>query len=350
MPRLLVADDRAADRAKVRKLLADLAGGPEGVAVAGLTIEEADGGAAAVDALADPPTLILTALSMPDVDGLAVVEAVHEKCPFVPVILLTEKGDEELAIKALKAGASSFVLKKGLKTNLRPTVLQMLAVAGEKRKEDRLARCHVRQHRVLDLPSDPDLIGPAVRLARRMVEETAAKPVDPGEVHCGPAGAEDGALGFDETDRLRIGVALEEAVTNAVYHGNLEMDSALRDESESRYYSLARERAVREPYRSRRVRVELTVARAGDPTDPAGPRPAAGEAPEPPPGPALRFYVEDEGRGFDPADLPDPTDPENLLKAHGRGLLLVRTFMDEVSHNDRGNAVTLIKRAGRPAE
>ena len=337
MSRIFLVDDNAGDRAKVRKLLASL---PDSAH----EIFEFDGAAAAIAALEDPPTLILTALNLSDgddEDGLEVVEAVHDGCPFVPVVLLTERGEEALTIKALKAGASNFVLKKGLKGNLRPTVLQMLAVAGEKRREDRLGRCHVRQHRILDLPSDPDLIGPVVRLARRMVEETAAAPVDPGEHPCGP---ED--LGFDETERLRIGVALEEAVTNAVYHGNLEMDSALRDENESRYYATARERSTREPYCLRRVRVELTVARTGDPKHAEADDPDV--VPRTPPGPNLRFYIEDEGAGFDPAALPDPTDPENLMKAHGRGLLLVRTFMDEVTHNDRGNAVTLVKRAGDP--
>jgi anti-sigma regulatory factor (Ser/Thr protein kinase) len=42
--------------------------------------------------------------------------------------------------------------------------------------------------------------------------------------------------------------------------------------------------------------------------------------------------------------LPDPTDPENLLKVSGRGILLMRTFMDEVRFNDRGNEVTMVKR------
>ena len=45
-----------------------------------------------------------------------------------------------------------------------------------------------------------------------------------------------------------------------------------------------------------------------------------------------------------PAALPDPTDPTNLENASGRGLLLMRTFMDEVKYNDSGNAVTLTKR------
>ena len=52
----------------------------------------------------------------------------------------------------------------------------------------------------------------------------------------------------------------------------------------------------------------------------------------------------DEGPGFDPATVPDPTDPANLEKASGRGLLLIRAYMDEVIHNRTGNQVTLVKR------
>jgi anti-sigma regulatory factor (Ser/Thr protein kinase) len=54
--------------------------------------------------------------------------------------------------------------------------------------------------------------------------------------------------------------------------------------------------------------------------------------------------MRDEGPGFDPKELPDPTDPENLLKLSGRGILLMRTFMDDVKFNDRGNEVTMVKR------
>ena len=331
MPRLLVVDDRESDRRKVARLLSSLED---------VTVEEAPDREAFLAALQNPPDIVLTDLQLPDLDGPAVVEAVGERCPYVPVVLMTRHGLKNEAVAALKAGAASFVLKKDLKSQLRLTVTQMFAVAGERRRQDRLARCHTRQHRVLDLPSDPDIIGPAVRLAKRMVEETAALPAG-----AAPRKDEDPThIGFSETDRLRIGVALEEALTNAVYHGNLEMDSAMRDEDESRYYSLARERALLRPYSARRVHVELTVARTGDP------RRADADEPDVlgglPAGPNLRFYVEDQGAGFDPASLPDPTDPENLMKAHGRGLLLVRTFMDEATHNPKGNAITLVKTAG----
>jgi len=56
------------------------------------------------------------------------------------------------------------------------------------------------------------------------------------------------------------------------------------------------------------------------------------------------FTIRDEGPGFDPSKLPDPTDPENLLKASGRGLLLIKTFMDEVTHSANGNQITMVKR------
>jgi len=56
------------------------------------------------------------------------------------------------------------------------------------------------------------------------------------------------------------------------------------------------------------------------------------------------FIIRDEGAGFDPNDLPDPTAPENLIRASGRGILLIRTFMDDVCFNDKGNEITMVKR------
>ena len=55
------------------------------------------------------------------------------------------------------------------------------------------------------------------------------------------------------------------------------------------------------------------------------------------------FVVRDEGLGFDPQSLPDPTDPANLDKTTGRGILLMRAFMDQVEFNARGNEVTMVK-------
>lgn len=53
--------------------------------------------------------------------------------------------------------------------------------------------------------------------------------------------------------------------------------------------------------------------------------------------------IKDEGQGFDPDVVPDPTANENIEKPGGRGIMLMRAYMDEVSYNDRGNEVHIVK-------
>jgi serine/threonine-protein kinase RsbW len=61
---------------------------------------------------------------------------------------------------------------------------------------------------------------------------------------------------------------------------------------------------------------------------------------------AKYFYsrITDQGDGFDPNELPDPTDEENLEKSSGRGVMLMRSFVDEVVYNESGNSVELKKK------
>lgn len=58
----------------------------------------------------------------------------------------------------------------------------------------------------------------------------------------------------------------------------------------------------------------------------------------------LQATIRDEGLGFDPTSIPDPTRPENVSRPCGRGLFLMRQLLDEVSYNDLGNEVTLVLR------
>jgi serine/threonine-protein kinase RsbW len=61
---------------------------------------------------------------------------------------------------------------------------------------------------------------------------------------------------------------------------------------------------------------------------------------------AVRLHVTDEGTGFDRSGLPDPTRPENLEREDGRGLFVMQHLVDQVTFNDKGNAICLILRAG----
>jgi anti-sigma regulatory factor (Ser/Thr protein kinase) len=101
------------------------------------------------------------------------------------------------------------------------------------------------------------------------------------------------------------------------------LDSRLREDDSNSYRRTGDERAAQEPYCDRRVHVWARLK--------------PGEA---------TFVVRDEGPGFDHRSLPDPTDPENLTRPSGRGVMLIRTFMDEVHYNETGNELTMIKRTG----
>ena len=59
--------------------------------------------------------------------------------------------------------------------------------------------------------------------------------------------------------------------------------------------------------------------------------------------------VTDQGVGFDPDAMPDPTEPANISRTHGRGIFLMRALLDEVHFNERGNSVTLVLRANPAA-
>jgi serine/threonine-protein kinase RsbW len=100
---------------------------------------------------------------------------------------------------------------------------------------------------------------------------------------------------FSQNDIFAVHLAVEEAFTNAVKHGNRE-DPAKK---------------VKIDYLVNLDKIEVTVI--------------------------------DEGKGFDPEDVPDPRYGENLYKTEGRGLLLMRSYMDVVEFNKQGNRVFMVR-------
>jgi anti-sigma regulatory factor (Ser/Thr protein kinase) len=149
------------------------------------------------------------------------------------------------------------------------------------------------------IDSDSTMIAPVVNFLHRFIHSTHL---------------------CDETSGIRVCVALEEALNNALFHGNLEISSDAREGDRAAYRRLIEERRATSPYKDRKVLLTVSIH------DSYG-----------------RFTIRDEGPGFDKSILPDPTDPVNLERPRGRGLLLMRTFMDEVRFNENGNEVILLK-------
>lgn len=304
MIKVLIVDDSPVDRQLAGKLLAsrriavDLEH-PEGVEVVYAT-----NGREALDLMKkEKPDAVLTDMQMPGMDGLELVLEIREKHPLIPVILMTAHGSEEIAVQALQNGAASYVPKRKLANDLCGTVEAVLAAAQAKQAHRELMGCVTQSESHFRLENDPALIPPLVgRLKESFADITSC----------------------DDTTVLRLSIALREAILNAMDHGNLELDSALREQDGSAYEKLAAERRGQAPYKDRRVYITVRET----------PREAV-------------YVIRDEGPGFDPSALPDPTDPANMEKASGRGLLLIRTFMTEVRHNKSGNEITLVRRVQR---
>jgi CheY-like chemotaxis protein len=248
----------------------------------------------------EQPNLVLTDLVMPELDGLALVEEVRSNYPLVPIILMTAYGSEEIAIEALQKGAASYVPKANLAKDLPETVESVLALAQADQNQVRLLECLTQSESQFLLDNDPSLIPPLIGYLQGNLSRMKL---------------------CDEIGRIRVSVALQEALINAIHHGNLEVGSELKEKDDKAYQRLVDERRMAKPFRTRRVHV---IAR---------------ESPA-----EATYVIRDEGPGFDPSKLPDPTDPSNLERVSGRGLLLIRTFMDEVHHNPKGNEITMVKR------
>jgi len=298
MSTLLVVDDSAMDRRLVGGILEK---NPEWNVIYASNGKEALG-----EVERHIPDLVLTDMQMPEMNGLELVTAIKDEYPLIPVVLMTAQGSEEIAVQALKRGAASYVPKRRLAQELRETVERVLGAADVDRSGSRLMHRVVRQETAFVLETDSSLVPSIVNYIQQSMMRMR---------FC------------DDTECLRVGVALEEALLNSYYHGNLEISSELRETDHNAYYQLSKKRAQEPPFCNRKIYVETYLSAA-----------------------ECRIVIRDEGPGFDPSLLPDATDPANLERPCGRGLLLMRTFMDEVHFNGNGNEVVLVKRRRRAAD
>ena len=285
---ILVVDDSPIDRRLASGLLTR----------AGFSTRVAENGDEALVSLAEERAeLVVTDLLMPKMDGLTLVEAVRARYADIPIILMTAHGSEDIAVRALQRGAASYVPKRDLARSLADTVRSILSV---RHFDEAPLSVRAQASTRWDLGNHLAEVTPVVSLLETHLARIAL---------------------VDETSRIQVSVALREAIVNAMLHGNLGMSSDLKEADPDAHDRLAEERRNLPPYRERRVRVTMTE-KPGEVT----------------------YVVSDDGPGFDLGTVPDPTDLANLERTSGRGLFLIRTFMDEVTHSDGGRTITMVKR------
>lgn len=287
MAKILIVEDSPVDQLLIKRLLVRN----------DWVTQVASNGQEAVELIGKVrPDIVITDMQMPVMDGLALVKYVRENDPTLPIVLVTAKGSEGTAVEALRSGATSYSPKSSLSTDLASTVEQVLEMAQRMKYSHDANFFPTPQSHAVVLENDLMLIGPTIENIQANL----------------PA--------WSDRDRLQIGMAIDEALVNAMHHGNLEVDSSMREGDESNYYELIRNRQSKPPWKARKVRVEYEFSDQH-----------------------ICIQVSDEGPGFDPKTIPDPRTPENLHRVCGRGLFLIRNFMDQVAHNAVGNQITMTK-------
>lgn len=243
---------------------------------------------------------ILVDLDYAGIDALEVISSLSDRYSHIPIIALSAPYGVSLAIQAMSHGAENHFPRELL--NREPqAVLDALDEAKKHYQDSATVQALTDTIRMeFTLGANPKQI-PA------LVAYLADQCIRIGLVnrHCAK----------------RIRIALEEALLNAVIHGNLEVSSDLRQIDEKNYYSEIARKQTLVPYRDRKTLIQVSLSKE-----------------------EAVFEIEDEGPGFDYKNLPDPFDPENLMRVGGKGLLMMRSFMSEVNHEGRGNRIVMVKR------
>jgi len=269
---------------------------------AGYRVNSVTDGLAALDFIRNHSVdLVVTDLNMPEMNGLDLVTAAKEMAPDVPIILTTIEGDAEIAVQALQLGAATYISKNHLEQNMLDTIERVLAVAAVTRDSHGIINFVTGNEVEYELLNDSALVPALIGKVQNQISEMGL---------------------CDASELMQLGTALDEALVNAIIHGNLEVPSELREVEDGRsYLALTNERRHLRPFSDRKVYVKARTTR--------------NEA---------VVVIRDEGPGFDPGKIPDPTDLSNLERVSGRGLFLINAFMDQVIHENNGTQITMIKR------
>ncbi len=296
MAKILLVDDNTVERRHLAQLLIK----------AEMEVLEASNGREAMEVVkTQTPDAIVCDIHGSEKDGLDLVSSLRTEVPTVPVLVTAIFGSEELAVKALRAGASNYLPKRNITRDMLQVLDELLSVSQSQTQQAVFLGRMTAVENEFVIENSPDLVGHVVSHVESMMTQMKL---------------------FTESERVQVGVAVHEAVLNAIVHGNLEISSDLKDGDWNIYHSSISKRSQSDPYQNRHVTITVRATRE----------------------PLLSVRVRDEGPGYDPHKLPDPTDVKNLELGCGRGMLLIRTFFDQVLHSKSGNEITMIKRGLPP--
>lgn len=248
------------------------------------------------------PDIVISDMRLPDKNGNIVVKEIKAIDKDVPIIIITGFSDKQLILSAMRNGALD-LLKKPFKPKDLRYLINKIDTLFRKIKV-KLSSSFVRwEKRELRISNDIYIIAPVVNFIFSNIDYIS-----------------------ESVSFMKNG--LQELLINAVEHGNLnisyEEKQELLERERGDYSSHLKNKAALPEYSDKYVTIKVF------------------SNPD-----YLKIIIEDMGNGFDPACIPDPQNPENFLKEHGKGILMAMHAYENVEYNEVGNCVTLLKYADR---
>ena len=242
---------------------------------------------------------IFCSLTLPKLGGLELLNEVKSANSICPFVMICPHEDSVNALNALQLGACDFLIKKINLPDLQRTLDRVISLREGFAYGEYAQSYLLQETRNLEIGNDFEGVNRIVAfISQDLLNYGVLK----------------------ENQLFRMNVLLKEAIENAIFHGNLGMDSNDRRQNPKLFYKTALQKRDIEPYKDRKVSIKYEISSN-----------------------SAKYVVRDEGKGFSHEDLLDQVDPDNLLQIEGRGLVMIMNFMDEVFWNDKGNEITMVR-------
>lgn len=242
---------------------------------------------------------VISAYTMPQMGGIGLLQELKKREKGIPFVIMSRHGNAKNILQCLNQGACDFLTKPLQEHDIEQSLNKIRSLGEDSRFSLYCLEHSTLESRTLEITNDFEYINRIVVFISRNLPTFGI---------------------LSEDDLFTMQIILGEALENAIFHGNLEVSSKLKKQRFELFQEEGSKRRTISPYKDRKVYISYEISRR-----------------------EVKYVMRDEGNGFDRSQLPDPTDPENLFKVSGRGILLIMNFMDHVSWNEKGNEITMIR-------
>ncbi len=248
-------------------------------------------------------TVLITDINLNMDNGIEFIRKVKNFNKDTSIIIVVDEHSYSQTVDAFDYGSFNFFTKPIDKNEISNSVKEILKMKAILQRTRDIDYYLVSTHKVYKIPNDINLISDlASTISRDLIINQQC----------------------DDDEIISIDLALVEMITNAIEHGNLEINDLEKAEliysKGNKYASELENRSKQEPYCSRTVTVEAFYDRE-----------------------KVKYVIIDQGKGFDYETIKNNIEKRDLLRISGRGIIMTYATMDEVVYEPPGNKVTLIK-------